>query len=170
MLTSLFAHATGIAALSLSLRALITRSDRDLNRTTGLSAVLWALNNLLLGAHTAAALSAVAAGRQASTSYAERRGPQIRRQSCGLFIAITVLAGALTWEGWISVPTTAATVLVSYAVFYSRGAQLRLIMLVSAALWMMSAWTLGSWEQILANALTAAAAAVGAWRTRGLKP
>jgi hypothetical protein len=166
MITSLLAHATGIAALGLSVRALVVRSDRELNRASGLSAILWALNNLTLGAHAAAALSAVAAGRQASTSYAERLGARTRRWGCAIFVAVSAAAGALTWEGWTTVPTTVATMIVSYAVFYTSGARLRLIMLASALAWMYNAWALHSWEQILANALTAAAASIGAWRTR----
>ena len=165
---SLVTHATGIAALGLNVRALVVRSDRELNRTSGLSALLWALNNLALGSHAAAALSVVAAGRQVSTSYVERFGPGIRRCSGLLSVAISAIAGALTWEGWPTVPTTAATMLVSYAVFNSTGVRLRLIMLASALAWMYNAWALDSWEQIVANALTAGAALIGAWRVRSV--
>jgi hypothetical protein len=52
----------------------------------------------------------------------------------------------------------------TYAMFYMRGAPLRLVMLLVSAMWMVHAWQLDSLEQMAANVLTAAAAAYGAWK------
>ncbi len=165
MVTSFLEHATGLAALGLNIRGLLTRHDGRLRATTGVAAVLWAVNNLLLGAQTAAMLSAIAAGRQASSVATERR-PRLQALSCAAFIVLNIAATNFTWEGLPSLATGLAAVMVTYAMFYLSGAKLRLIMVASAFLWGYSAIVFDSWEQIVANVVSAAAAALGAWRTR----
>lgn len=164
MLTSFLAHASGIAALGLNLGGLLTRHDGRLRSTTGVAAVLWALNNLLIGAETAAALSVIAAGRQASSIATERR-PRWQAASCAAFIALNIAAAIVTWDGLTSIATGVAAVMVTYAMFYLAGAKLRVVMIVSAFLWGYNAVVFDSWEQVFANVLSAGAAAVGAWRT-----
>ena len=58
----LLIHATGVCALALNVVALVRTCEKALRIQSGLAGVIWALNNLLLGAHTAAALSLVSAG------------------------------------------------------------------------------------------------------------
>ena len=168
MLNSFLVHATGLAALGLNLRGVLTRHDRRLRATTGVAALLWALNNFLIGAETAAVLSIIAAGRQAGSVAAERR-PRIQAWTCAAFIALNIAAGIVTWDGWPSVEIVAASVAVTYAMFFLSGVKLRLVMLVSAILWGFNAVAFHSWEQILANVLCAVAAMLGAWRASRLQ-
>ena len=165
MLSTFLAHATGLAALGLNIRGLLTRHDGKLRTTTGVAAALWALNNLLIGAETAAMLSVLAAGRQASSVATERR-PRLQAWTCAAFVALNIVAAVATWDGLPSLATGCAALMVTYAMFYLRGAKLRLVMLASALLWGYSAVVFDSWEQIAANVVSAAAAAMGAWRTR----
>jgi len=160
----LLIHATGVCALALNVVALVHPCERALRVQSGLAGVIWALNNLLLGAHTAAALSLVSAGRTASSAVTLSTHECIRRAVFAGFLALTLLMGALTWHGWPSALMVAASVLSTFAVFYLRGRALRLVMLLVSALWMHNAWLYDSWEQMAANLLTAAAALVGAWR------
>ncbi|SPE27222.1 membrane hypothetical protein [Burkholderiales bacterium] len=166
MSLSLLAHATGIAALGLSLNGLVNRCDHTLRRTNSVASLLWTLNNLLLGATSAAAMSALSATRTTAADLVHRRGERARHWACAAFVLIALAASALTWQGWPTLLTASASVAVSFGVFYLAGAQLRFVMLVSALLWSYNAWLIHSPEQIMGNSLGIAAASYGVWRTR----
>jgi hypothetical protein len=160
----LWIHATGVCALALNVAALVRTCERSLRIQSGLAGVIWALNNLLLGAHTAAALSLVSAGRTATSAATLSARENVRRVVFSGFLVLTLAIGALTWHGWPSALMVLASVLSTFAVFYLRGRALRLAMLLVSALWMYNAWLYDSWEQMAANVLTAAAALYGARR------
>ena len=160
----LWIHATGICALALNVVALVRTCEKALRIQSGLAGAIWALNNLLLGAHTAAALSLLSAGRTASSAITLNTHDHIRRVVFVGFLLLTLAIGALTWQGWASALMVAASVLSTVAMFYLRGRTMRLSMLLVSALWMYNAWLYDSWEQMAANLLTAAAALYGARR------
>jgi hypothetical protein len=160
----LWIHATGVCALALNVAALVRTCEKTLRFHSGAAGVIWALNNLLLGAHTAAALSLVSAGRTATSALTLSAREAVRRTVFAAFLALTLAIGALTWQGWPSALIVLASVLSTVAVFYLRGRALRLTMLQVSALWMHNAWLYDSWEQMAANLLTAAAAFYGARR------
>src|SRR5688572_5067833 len=68
MLAQHFIDVTGVIALSLNIRALVGASDRTMLKATGWASAIWAMNSLLIGAYTAAALSALSVGRQVGAS------------------------------------------------------------------------------------------------------
>jgi hypothetical protein len=154
-------HATGLGALALNVVALVRSCERRLRLESGLSGLIWAANNLLLGAHTAAVLSLVSAGRTATSVATLDAGAALRRNVFAGFAALTLAISAATWNGWPSALLAAASLLSTHAMFYQRGRALRASMLAVSALWMHNAWTYDSWEQMTANAITAAAALVG---------
>lgn len=156
-----FIHASGLGALVLNVVALVHTCERRLRVHSSLAGIAWALNNLLLGAHTAAALSLVSAGRTATSAATLAASERRRRLAFCAFGLVTLTIGALTWRGWHSMPIVVASLLSTFAMFYWRGVRLRLAMIASSALWMHSAWFHDSWEQMLANVLTAAAALLG---------
>lgn len=162
-------HVTGIAALVVNVFSLLCRCEVALRRRSVFAGCLWALNNVLLGAPAAAALSVVSAGRTASSARTLDSSRVARRNTCIAFLGITLCAGLLTWSGWISGVTLIASMLSTYAMFYLRGAMLRISMLLVSALWMINALQYGSWEQMAANVISALAAAYGAWRLRPTK-
>ena len=163
MSSEFFVHATGLAALVINVLALLGRCDVALRRQSILAGFLWAVNNVLLGAHSAAALSVVSATRTATSAATLDRGRIARRNTCLLFGAMTIAASAATWTGWIGTITLVAALMSTYAMFYMRGVTLRLTMLVVSMMWMVNAWQYGSWEQMAGNVLTACAAGYGAW-------
>lgn len=156
-------HFTGLAALLLNVSGLVRSCDRTLRLRGGIAAVLWMLNNLLLGAHTAAALCAVSAGRQAVSTVTHTGSARWRLAACLGFMSISMTAVLLTWHGWPTLLMAAAAMISNYAMFYLHGRQLRLAVLIGSALWMYNAWTFDSWEQMIANVVTALAGAYGAW-------
>ncbi|MGH8797013.1 MAG: YgjV family protein [Caldimonas sp.] len=165
-MTSLLIHATGFAALALNVTGLIRTSDRSLRNSTGWASALWAVNNLLIGAHSAAALSVLSVGRQASASVVQGRHARTQLLTCCTFLCVTFLVGVLTWNGAATLLTTTGSLLATYAMFYMRGALLRIAMLAVAALWMYNAWAYDSWWQMFGNLVTGGAAGYGAWRAK----
>ena len=164
MANDLLIHTTGLCALALNVYALVRTCERSLRVQSGIAGLVWALNNLLIGAHTAAALSLVSAGRTATSAATLHSGAALRRAAFIGFTALTLAISAVTWHGWPSVFMGVASILSTYAMFYLRGLELRGSMLVVSALWMHNAWAHDSWEQMLGNAISAAAALYGAWR------
>ena len=164
MATDFLIHASGLCALVLNVVALLRTCERSLRVQSGMAGVAWALNNLLLGAHTAAALSLVSAGRTATSAVTLQCSARLRLAVFGGFAALTLGVGAATWDGWPSVLLAVASLLSTYAVFYMQGSALRWTMLLVSGLWMHHAWSHGSWEQMAANVVTAVAALYGAWR------
>lgn len=170
MATDFLVHASGLAALALNVIALVRTCEKALRLQSGLAGVAWAVNNLLLGAHTAAALSLVSAGRTATSAVTLQCGARLRLAAFAGFAALTLVIATLTWDGWPSLLLAVASMVSTYAVFYLRGAMLRWTMLLVSALWMHHAWSHGSWEQMAANLLTAGAAVYGAWRIERTAP
>jgi len=167
MPTELLIHATGVCALALNVTALARRCEKALRLQSGLSGVIWALNNLLLGAHTAALLSLISASRTATSAVTLRAADPVRHAACGAFMALTLATTVFTWHGWPSALLLVASLLSTFAMFYLRATSLRLTMLPVSALWMVNGWWYDSWEQMLANVVTAVAAIYGAQRRDG---
>src|ERR1700741_1586905 len=121
-------HLTGVCALVLNVLAIVRTCERRLRLQSGAAGLVWALNNLLLDAHTAAALSLVSAGRTASSAATLRSGEARRRLAFIGFAALTLLVAGLTWQGWLSVFLVSASLLSTYSMFYMRGPALRWVM------------------------------------------
>ncbi|MGH8821380.1 MAG: YgjV family protein [Rhodoferax sp.] len=159
-------NASGLAALAFNVSGLVGRSDRSLRRSNGWASALWAANNLLIGADSAAALNAMSVGRQASASVVlDKNDDRTKMLTCMAFLAVTLALSILTWNGTVTLVTTAGSMLSTYAMFYMRGVFLRVAMIGVAALWMFNALAYDSWWQMIANALNGGAAAYGAWRS-----
>jgi hypothetical protein len=166
MLSHYLVDVTGLVALSLNLSALVRSSDRALVRTTGLASAIWALNNLLIGAQTAAALSALSVGRQVSASFLRDQSMRTKAIAVAIIAAATLLIAAATWSGFGTMFPVLGSLMASYAMFYMRDAALRWAMVAVNALWMVNAVAAGSWWQIAANGIAGAAGVIGAWRAR----
>jgi hypothetical protein len=170
MAAPLLIHVTGLCALVLNVVSMCVTCEKSLRVQSGLAGVAWALNNLLLGAPTAAALSLVSAGRTATSAALLAATERLRRATFVGFALLTCTIGIATGDGRASALLTIASLASTYAMFYLRGIRLRWIMLASSVLWMGHAWSHRSWEQVAANAATMVAALYGAWRLeRGMR-
>lgn len=164
MSNAVLVHATGLCALALNLVALVCNCERRLRVRSGIAGMVWALNNFLLGANGAAALSVVSAGRTATSAVTLHGAGLQRRVAFGGFCLLTLAIGVLTWVDWTSTLILAASLISTYAVFHLTGRSLRWVMLAVSAMWMVNAWSYGSWEQMAANVLSATASLIGACR------
>jgi len=164
MSNDLLIHLTGLAALGLNVVALACTCERSLRLRSGAAGIVWALNNLLLGAHAAAALSVVSAGRTATSAATLNGARRLRRVAFLAFMALTLIIGVLTWNGVPALVMTSASLLSTYAVFHMTGKVLRWVMMLVSVMWMLNAWIYGSWEQMAANVLSAGACVLGVRR------
>jgi hypothetical protein len=164
MSTPLFVHATGLAALGLSVTSSIHHCDRRLRRHSFLAGLCWALNYFLLGAMMGAALSCVSAARTGTASLVHQHDLRLRALACSLFIACSIATATLTWQDWTTLLPVASSILTTYAVFFFSGTRLRLALLLAALLWTQNVLALQSPEQIIGNFLGIAAASIGLWR------
>lgn len=159
--------ATGIAALSLNISGLVRPGDGRLLKTSGWASALWALNSLMLGAPTAAALNALSVGRQASAAVLLNRPGRLKAATFAAFVAVTLLLATILWSGALGLFAVAGSLLGTYAMFYLRGASLRWALAVVNALWLSNALVYDAFWQVAANLVCGIAAAIGAWKTRG---
>lgn len=166
MLAQHFIDFTGVIALSLNVRALVGASDRTMLKTTGWASAIWAMNSFLIGAHTAAALSALSVGRQVGASMLLNHPTRTKTIAFAVLVAATLSIATLTWNGVGTLFPVAGSLVASYAMLYMRGAALRWAMVGVSALWMVNAVAFNAWWQIAANGLAGVAAAAGAWRTQ----
>ena len=163
MSNTLLIHVSGLVALALNVVALVCTCERSLRLRSGVAGMIWALNNFLMGANVAAALSVLGASRTA-TSAVTLGASRSRAIAFASFAAATLAVGLLTWGGWASLLLVVASLLSTYAVFHLTGPSLRWVMLAVSGLWMFNAWSMGSWEQMAANVISAAASLWGACR------
>ena len=164
MMLQHFVDATGLIALSLNVSGLIRQDDRVLVKTSGWASAIWALNNLLIGAQTAAVLSAISVGRQAIAATLQNDPGPRKTSAFAMLVLATLLVGSLTWNGLGTLFLLTGSLIATYAMFYLRGAGLRLAIVLVNVLWMYNAVTVGSWWQIAANVVAGGAAALAAWR------
>ena len=166
MLSQHLIDATGLAALSLNVGALARTSDRTLFKIGAWASALWAINSLLVGAPTAAALCALGVGRQAAAMALQDRTGRLKAAAFAFFLAATLVVAGLTWTGAHSLFPAAGSLIGTYAMFYLRGTRLRWALVLVSGLWLVNAVVYVAWWQIAANGLSGSAAAVAAWRAR----
>ncbi len=166
MSSDLIINATGVAALAMNLRGLAQDSDNSLRKSSAWSSALWALNSFLLGAHSAAAMNVLSVGRQATAASVGTHAARLRALACVCFMAVAVIAALVTWNGLATASTTAASMLATGAMFYLRGARLRVALAVVAALWIYNGIVYEAWWQLISTLLSLVMAMFGAWRTR----
>ena len=164
MLSQHIIDATGFIALSLNVGSAIGSNDRTLRTTSGWASAVWALNNLLIGAQTAAALSALSVARQFGAASLKEHERRKRAIAFAALVAAALLVAALTWNGVATAFPVAGSLIGTYAMLYTRGVALRLVLVAVNALWMVNALVYDSGWQLLATGISATAAAVGAWR------
>ena len=164
MLTRHLIDATGLVALALTLVAMAGASDRALLRIGAWASGLWAVNSLLVGAPTAAALSALGMGRQASAAALQDRPGRLKVAAFAAFVVTTLAISGLTWTCPHSLFPATGSLIATYAMFYMRGARLRWAMVLVSSLWLANAVVYAAWWQIAANGLSGGAAAIGALR------
>ena len=162
----LIINATGVAALAMNLRGLAQKSDHSLQTSSAWSSALWALNSFLLGANSAAAMNVLSVGRQATAATFGAEAARLKALACAAFLAVAAIMALVTWNGLTTASTAAASMLATSAMFYLRGARLRVALAAVAVLWIYNGIVYEAWWQLVSTLLSLAMAVFGAWRTR----
>lgn len=155
---------TGVAALCISVIGLVAPRDQKMLRLLSVSALLWALNNFLIGAMTAGALSALSALRSATSAQILDKPTKYRLPVCLAFCGTAVGASVFTWVGPVSLLPLSGTLISTVSNFFMTGVRLRLILACSNLFWLAGSIHYRAWEQIIALCVTLLATCYGIWQ------
>jgi hypothetical protein len=97
-----YIRASGVVALTITMLGLIVTQDKKMMLLLTVGALFWALNNFLIGAHTACALSLLSSLRTYTSMRLKGCQSRFRWPACLAFSGATLTAGALTWGGLVS--------------------------------------------------------------------
>ncbi|MDC8772895.1 YgjV family protein [Roseateles albus] len=140
----------GYAAFALGVASFAQTDDRRFKIFMALECLSYALHFSLLGQPTAVASSLVSLGR--SVAAIRSRSPWV----AGFFIALSLSLGAWLQTGWLSLLPIAASCIGTTALFFLKGMQMRLLMLVGTLLWLANNLWVGSIGGSLLEATIAA--------------
>ena len=128
----------GWGAFLFGMACFLQKSDLRFKQYMALECAAYVIHFLLLGQWTASASATVSLGR----SMAAVRYPF---KSVGIFfIILSLVCGALLFTSWISWLPITASVLGTFALFFLKGVQMRLVMLGGTALWLVHNYLVGS--------------------------
>jgi hypothetical protein len=144
------AQLLGYAAFALGVACFAQTDDRRFKIFMALECLSYALHFSLLGQPTAVASSLVSLGR--SVAAIRSRSPWV----AGFFIALSLALGAWLQTGWQSLLPIAASCIGTTALFFLKGVQMRLLMLVGTLLWLANNLIVGSIGGSLLEATIAA--------------
>lgn len=156
---------TGLVALFLNIGGLLVASDVRLKFLLTAGSVFWGLQNWLLGAYTAAAVTSVSVVRQATSVKLHYRTFKVRGLAALFFAVLTLSAGLLVWQGWADVFSLCAALTGTVATFLFSGWRLRLALLLATVFWVASGVAYSAWEQALSGCISASAALLGFYRS-----
>lgn len=160
----IYIRASGVVALAITMLGLVAPKDRNMLRFLTVGALLWALNNALIGAHTACALSLLSAVRTWTSLQLSERPLSVRFSACMAFCSAAVAATVATWTGLVSLLPLAGATFSTLGNFLLTGVRLRLTLGVSNVLWLSSAIHFRAWEQVISLCATLLATCFGVWR------
>jgi hypothetical protein len=159
-----YIRASGVVGLTITMLGLMAPKDTKMMLLLTVGALFWALNNFLLGAHTACVLSLVSSARTFTSMQLKGSDSRFRLPACLTFSGVTITAGALTWGGLISLFPMAGSLCSTAGNFFLNGMRLRLALGTSNLLWLASAIHFRAWEQIVSQVATLLATGFGVWR------
>jgi hypothetical protein len=128
----------GYLAFALGVACFAQIDDRRFKVYMALECLSYAVHFALLGQPTAVASSLVSLGR--SVAAIRSRSPWV----AGFFIALSLSLGAWLQTGWLSLLPIAASCIGTTALFFLKGMQMRLLMLVGTLLWLANNLFVGS--------------------------
>lgn len=155
---------TGAAALGISVLGVVAPRDQKMLRLLSVSALLWTLNNYLIGALTASALSALSALRSATSSHPLRQPTRHRLSACLAFCTAATAAGTFTWVGLVSLFPLCGALVSTVSSFFMTGVCLRLTLVGFNLLWLIGSIHYHAWEQIVSLCVTLLASCYGIWQ------
>ena len=120
----IIAQIAGIVGAGLSIVSYQSKNNKGMFLMKGISGLMFAVNFFLLGSYTGAVLNVINFVRSACV--ASKRSKYDKLLFWGVN-ALYVLAGILTYGGWLSILVTAAQLVGTYAMWDRNGKKLRIL-------------------------------------------
>lgn len=144
-----FAQIWGYVALVTYVLAYLIHDDKKLKLAFSASNVFWILHYWMVDAQTAAVTTVIITLRNLLSLNAAEKPVRWKFWNAVFFSLCLVLAGALTWAGWTSVIAVAATIAVTWAMFFTTGIKMRLIFLATDIGWLAHALLVTSYSGMI---------------------
>lgn len=164
-----WAQLIGYAALIIYVGAYLCRDDNRLKIAFSISNLFWIVHYYLIAAHTAALTTLIVTIRNMLSLNAQDMPDDKKKIMAGVFTLILLGAGLVTWAGWVSVIPVAACVIATYAVFYLKDINLRLVFFSIDAGWMAHAIAVGSYSGLVYAVGAMAVNAYTIWKMKEQK-
>ena len=150
---------TGLAGICINVYSLTQNSDRYLRALIGAGFVMWAINNTMLHAYSAAILCAIAVGRQIIASVMpDEIGATTRAALCAFFVTAILGASLWTQNGLGTAFACTSALLSTVAMFYLHGPRLRFTLGIAYVFWCATTLCFHAWYGLASNIVLAIAA------------
>jgi hypothetical protein len=134
----------GGAGLSLCLGSYLLRTHRSLTLAAAAGVLCWAAHFAAKGYWTPAVLSFLMSLRVAAGVYVIHFTSRTRWLATLTAWGLTGVGAWLTWQGWLSAPSTLATIFMAWAGLQLPYSKLRYALLVGEGLWFINGWATDS--------------------------
>lgn len=160
------AQAVGFAGLAVIAAAFQLRRRPAILTANIVSALLFTLHFMLLGAATGAAINFTSALRSIGFYWFDGEKRRRSRWLLAFILAAFSAAAVLTWQGWISVLPLAAMWCGTVAFWQLKPQKMRVFSLLSPPLWIIYNLHAGSVAGIITELFITASILTGLWRYR----
>ncbi len=140
-----FVLATEALAALLCLGSYCARTHRGITFVAAAGVLCWAAHFALKQAWTPSVLSFVMALRILAGAWVVDMGRTQRWWATGIAALLTAGGAWWTWQGWVSVPSTAATLFTSWVGMHLKLPALRWALLLADGLWLLNGWVVQSY-------------------------
>lgn len=145
------AYLIGALGILTEWRSYFLPNARDFRRWSALSALLWALQYLLLGAWTAGFSMAVTALRTALSGQHSRK--LVKHGSVVGFVVIFAGLTRWSWQGYISLAPAFAVTNTTLALYYLDNRNMRVALLASSLAWITNDVYWQAWPALVAESV-----------------
>lgn len=143
-----FAQAMGFVGMALNIVSYQRKKRRDILLLTMCGGLFYALHFFLLGTYTSVAMNLIGAARSLVYSQSDKKWAQSPAW-LGVFLAVFLIAGALTYEDFYSVFAISAMILSTFSLWIKKELYIRLITFPSSPMWLTYDWHAGSIPGVL---------------------
>jgi hypothetical protein len=148
----------GWGAFFLGMASFLQTSDRRFKQWMALECAAYVVHFVLLGQWAASASAAVSLGRSLAAVHYPYKAVGL------VFMAMSLLCGALLYTSWISWLPITASVLGTFALYFLRDIAMRLVMLCGTVLWLVHNYWVGSAGGTVLEGVLCLVNAVTIWR------
>ena len=138
------AQLVGYVAVITYVLGYLVRSDDKLKLIFSASNVLWIIHYLWIGARTAALTTVIITARNLLSLNSENFSKRKKIWLSGFFSVLLIVAGIVTWSGFVSIIPVCACIAVSFGMIYLHGLNLRVLLLMLDAAWFYHGLLVGS--------------------------